>query len=105
MRLRPLIPLARGWVLCLAALPVVPTGSLAQAIVAPVGPIGDLTPHPFGHGWGFCSHHPVFPRTYSYQYAPWFNQPRHTRIVAPDGRTYWRKTVRGLPMGAPWPSF
>jgi hypothetical protein len=106
MRFRPWIPLACGWVVCLAALSVVPTGSFAQDIVAPVVPIGNPGPgpYPIGHGWGFW-HRPVFPRTYSYQYAPWFNQPRHTRFVAPDGRKYWRTTVRGLPMGTPWPSF
>jgi hypothetical protein len=103
MRHRPFIPLACGWVLCMAARAAVPTDSLAQDIVAPVVPIGNPGPYPTGHRWSFWHHHPVFPRTYSYQYDIWFNRPRHTRFVGPDGRAYWRTTVRGLPLGAPWP--
>jgi len=44
----------------------------------------------------------VFPRTYSYYYDRWFNQPCHTRVVGPDGCSYWTRTVRGLPFGTPW---
>ena len=39
------------------------------------------------------------PRTYSYYYSPWLNQPRHFRVRRPDGTTYWTSTVRGLPIG------
>jgi len=42
------------------------------------------------------------PRTYSYYYSPWLNQPRHFRVIRPDGTTYWTSTVRGLPMGYQW---
>jgi hypothetical protein len=104
-RLRRPFPLGCAWVLCLAALPAVPTRSLAQGAVVPVVPIGEPGPHPFGrgHGWGFCAAHLDVPRTYSYQYGLWLNRPRHTRVVGPDGRTYWQTTVRGLPLGTPWP--
>jgi hypothetical protein len=34
----------------------------------------------------------------------WFNRPCHFRVVGPDGKTYWRTTVRDLPLGMPWPS-
>ncbi len=104
MRLRPSIPLARRCVLCLVALAAVSTGALAQDVVVPLVPIANAGPFPIGHGWGFC-HHPVFPRTYSYQYDIWFNRPKHTPFVGPDGKCYWRTTVRGLPLGAPWPPY
>jgi hypothetical protein len=42
------------------------------------------------------------PRTYSYYYSPWLNQPRHFRVRRPDGTTYWTSTVRGLPIGYQW---
>ncbi len=42
------------------------------------------------------------PRTYSYYYTPWLNQPRHFRVRRPDGTTYWTSTVRGLPIGYQW---
>jgi hypothetical protein len=103
MRFRPLIPLACGWVLCLAAVGAMPTRSLAQDFVAPVVPIGNPGPYPTGHSWSLWHHHPVFPRTFSYQYDIWFNRPQHTRVVVPDGCVRWQTTVRGLPLGAPWP--
>jgi hypothetical protein len=100
-----LVKLAGGWVLCLAGLSAMATGSLAQEVVAPVVPIGAPGSYPIGHGWG-CFHQPVFPRTYSYQYDRWFNRPRHTRFVGPDGGACWRQTtVRGLPLGVPWPPY
>jgi hypothetical protein len=81
------------------------TCSLAQEVVhgeGPVAPAGYDRPH---HGWGlFHSRRPPIPRTYSYYYDRWFNQPCHYRVVGPDGKTYWRTTVRGLPLGTPWPS-
>jgi hypothetical protein len=42
------------------------------------------------------------PRTFSYYYTPGLNQPRHFRVVRPDGKKYWTSTVRGLPMGHQW---
>jgi hypothetical protein len=42
------------------------------------------------------------PRTYSYYYSPWLNQPRHFRVQRPDGTRYWTSTVRGLPIGYQW---
>ena len=53
----------------------------------------------------FHSRTPPIPRTYSYYYDTRFNQPRHSKVVAPDGTKRWRTTVRGLPPGTPWPSY
>jgi hypothetical protein len=103
MRLRPSITQACGLGLCLAALAAMPNASLAQEFVAPVVPIVSSVPSPIGHGWGFWHKHPAFPRTFSYQYDVWFNRPHHARYVGPDGCVYWGTTVRGLPLGAPWP--
>jgi len=107
MRIRPSIPQACTWVVFLAASLASPARSRAQDVVAPVVPIGSPGPYPVGpvHSYSFWHHQPVFPRTYSYQYDIWFNRPRHTRFVGPDGRAYWQQTVRGLPLGAPWPPF
>jgi hypothetical protein len=106
MRLRPLTPLSCRSALCLIALAALPAAAPAQDLVVPPVPmpIGPAGPYPIGHGWGF-GHHPVFPRTYSYQYDIWFNRPKHTPFVGPDRRCYWQTTVRGLPLGAPWPPY
>jgi hypothetical protein len=104
MRVRPWIPRACRCFVGMVALAAVPAGAFAQDIVVPPVPIGNAGPYPIGHGWGFW-HHPVFPRTYSYQYDIWFNRPHHTPIVGPDRRCYWQTTVRGLPLGAPWPPY
>ena len=55
--------------------------------------------------WGLHAIHTPIPRTYSYYYGTRFNQPCHTKVVGPDGRTHWITTVRGLPLGTPWPSY
>ncbi len=52
-----------------------------------------------GSGW---PRQPAIPRTYSYYYDTWFNQPRHLKVLGPGGRTYWKTTLRGLPGGTPW---
>jgi hypothetical protein len=78
-----------------------PAPAHAQEFVQPVGP----NVYEGHDGCRFHSHEAVFPRTYSYLYSTWFNQPRHVRYVGPDGRAYWSRTVRGLPMGTPWPSY
>jgi hypothetical protein len=55
------------------------------------------------HWWCNClMPNDGIPRTYSYYYSTWLNQPHHFRVVGPDGRAYWRTTVRGYPMGLQW---
>jgi hypothetical protein len=105
MQSRWLTVQACGSVVCLAALAVAPGGALAQEVVAPVLPIVNPGPYPVAHAWAFWHKRPVFPRTYSYQYDIWFNRPQHARYVGPDGCVHWGTTVRGLPLGAPWPGF
>ena len=96
-------PRARFATASLVVLLAATTSSKAQQVVAPAAP-------PHGH-WGlhhaWCAHKPreTFPRTFSYQYDLWFNRPRHTRYVGPDGKDYWRTTVRGLPLGAHGPAY
>jgi hypothetical protein len=89
------------WILGLSALMAASTRSQAQDVVSADVPI-DQGRH---HGWGFFHARPLaIPRTYSYYYNRWFNRPRHFRVVGPDGKIYWRTTVRDLPLGTPWPS-
>lgn len=102
MRFLATRPLACAYVLGLAALLAAPGRSEAQGIVSPDGPNGFLRLYPPDHGWGLWQDCAVIPRTYSYQYNYRYNQPCHFRVVGPDGRTYWRTTVRGLPMGMQW---
>jgi len=101
MKRCPIFPHASSWVLGLVLFAAAPTLSTAQdqLLVAPSGHAGQH------HGCGSHSSQAVFPRTFSYQYDSWFNRPRHTRYVGPDGQVFWRTTVRGLPMGTPWPSY
>ncbi len=89
---------AAGLIVLLAAT----TSSTAQQVAAPAAAHGLWERH---HAW--CAHKPrvTFPRTFSYQYDLWFNRPRHTRHLGPDGKVYWRTTVRGLPLGAHEPSY
>jgi hypothetical protein len=55
------------------------------------------------HPWWNClTSYDGIPRTFSYYYSPWLNKPRHFPVVGPDGKTHWRSTVRGLPMGYQW---
>ena len=86
----------------LVLLSAVTTSSMAQEVVVPIAPDGHAGHH---HKWFSHSSRAVFPRTFSYQYDSWFNRPRHTRYVGPDGKVFWRTTVRGLPVGTPWPSY
>jgi hypothetical protein len=76
----------------------------AQTGEYPVAPNGQVRHHLFDHFRDIHARQVPIPRTYSYYYATWFNQPRHFRVVGPHGKTYWRTTVRGLPLGTPWPS-
>lgn len=94
--------LAFGGVLVLAALLSAPARSGAQGIVSPDGPNGFLRFYPPDPGWACRLHRDPIARTYSYLYDYWYNQPCHFRVVGPDGRTYWRTTVRGLPLGMQW---
>jgi hypothetical protein len=91
--------------LALSVLLAAPTRVSAQTDDAPAGPHGWLRHHLSNPAWGLHARKVPIPRTYSYYYAPWFNQPCHFRVVGPDGCTRWRTTVRGLPLGTPWPSY
>jgi hypothetical protein len=94
---------AWAFVIGLAAA-LAPTGrALAQEPIVPP-PIPNAYPVPSRtHRWcDFFLPNDGIPRTYSYYYSPWLNQPRHFRVVRPDGTTYWTSTVRGLPMGYQW---
>lgn len=102
MRLFPTLAQSAACVFGLAVMTAAPTFSAAQDFVPPVARNSRARVH---HRLSFHASRPVFPRTFSYQYDTWFNQPRHTRYVGPDGKTYWRRTVRGLPIGAPAPSY
>ncbi len=79
-----------------------PTRSPAQTEVPPAGPIGRMRHHLSHWAEGLHAEKVAIPRTYSYYYATWLNQPCHSKYVGPDGHTYWRTTVRGLPLGTPW---
>jgi hypothetical protein len=74
-------------------------------VVVPAGGHVHGHSHTPGHSWLAAHHPPPIPRTFSYYYNYKFNQPRHFRAVGPDGQTYWRKTVHGLPFGTPLPSY
>jgi hypothetical protein len=90
-------------VLGLASLIAVGNRALAQQpMISPAPPIPHpVTSRPF-HLWDCFLPDDGIPRTYSYYYTPWLNQPRHFPFVGPDGRKYWRSTVRGVPMGMQW---
>jgi hypothetical protein len=93
-------------VLGLSAVFMGPARSQAQDVIYSEGPIVPAQHHPLHHGWSwFHSRRPAIPRTYSYYYDRWFNQPHHFRVVRPDGKTSWRTTVRDLPLGTPWPPY
>jgi hypothetical protein len=99
MRSRTTRSLTLFSLLGVAALLSLPAQSPAQVAV-PNGYVVPARPH---LGWGFGPQRPPIPRTYSYYYNTRFIQPRRVRVVGPDGRTRWRTTVRGLPLGTPWP--
>jgi hypothetical protein len=74
-----------------------------EPMVTPATPNAYLMPPNRPHHlWHFLAPNDGIPRTYSYYYSPWLNQPNHFPVVGPDGKTYWRSTVRGLPMGMQW---
>ena len=90
----------------LSALMACSTCAQAQEILSSGGATDPVCHHGIHHVLNFChSRNPPIPSTYSYYYHTWFNQPRHCKVVAPDGTTRWRTTVRGLPLGTPWPSY
>jgi hypothetical protein len=75
-----------AWVLGLSALMAASTRSQAQDVVSPEVPTDQGRHHHLHHGWGFFhARPPAIPRTYSYYYDRWSNQPRHSRVVGPDG--------------------
>jgi hypothetical protein len=86
-----------------AALLSAPAHARAQE---PTAPANIPEAHSIGtriHRWWNCfSANDGIPRTYSYYYTYPLNQPRHFRVVGPDGRMYWTSTVRGMPMGWQW---
>jgi hypothetical protein len=86
----------------LVAMLVASNRSEAQGVISPDGPNGFLRPYPVYREAVFHAHRLAIPRTYSYQYNFRYNQPYHFRVVGPDGKTFWRTTVRGLPMGMQW---
>lgn len=91
------------WVLGLSAV----LAAEGQAVVQqPMVPPGALIAYPIPfrprHLWDFFLPNDGIPRTYSYYYSPWLNQPHHFPVTGPDGRKYWRLTVRGVPMGQQW---
>ncbi len=98
---------AFAWILGLSAVMGASNCSQAQEVIPAEGPVVEQSQqHGLHRLWAhFHSRTPPIPRTYSYYYQTWFNQPCHFRVVGPDGKTYWRTTVRGLPMGTPWPSY
>jgi hypothetical protein len=104
MRFHSITARAFAWMLITFTLVSAPSRLLAQDGLYPVAPPGHERHHLRDLISDFHARNAPIPRTYSYYYATWFNQPRHFRVVGPDGKTCWRKTVRGLPLGAPWPS-
>jgi hypothetical protein len=95
--------LAWACALGLAALIAVERQAVAQQPMVPPGaPIAYPIPFRPQHLWDFFLPNDGIPRTYSYYYSPWLNQPVHFRVTGPDGRKYWRSTVRGVPMGLQW---
>lgn len=102
-RLYPTRPRMLACVLGASALLAVPMRSRAQEVVQPA-PLGGPSTHPFAQRSNglFHGRREPIPRTYSYYYDTWFNQPRHFRVVGEDGKVRWRTTVRGLPRGTPW---
>jgi hypothetical protein len=99
--------LALTWMsLGLSTLMACSTCAQAQDVLSPGGATDPVRQHGIHHVLNFFhSRTPPIPRTYSYYYHTWFNQPCHSKVVAPDGTTRWRTTVRGLPLGTPWPSY
>jgi len=90
-------------VLGLAAVMVGEGDAVAQHPTVPPGaPIAYPIPFRPQHLWDFFLPNDGIPRTYSYYYSPWLNQPRHFPVTGPDGRKYWQSTVRGVPMGLQW---
>ena len=90
----------------LFALMACSTSAQAQDVLPPGGSTDPARHHGIHHVLNFFhARTPPIPRTYSYYYDTWFNQPCHFKVVAPDGTTRWRTTVRGLPRGTPWPSY
>jgi hypothetical protein len=103
VRFHPIRNAVWASVVGLAATLAAPQYARAQEPLVPPGsPNAYLMPSRPHHWWSFLSSNDGIPRTYSYYYTPWLNQPRHIRVVGPDGKTYWTSTVRGLPMGTPW---
>jgi hypothetical protein len=107
MRSRTPRVLALTWLsLGLSALMAWSTCAQAQDVLSPGGSTDPVRRSGIHHVLNFFhSRNPPIPRTYSYYYDTWFNQPRHSMVVAPDGTKRWRTTVRGLPPGTPWPSY
>jgi hypothetical protein len=106
MRFHSMTARALAWVFVLFAPLAAPAQVQAQPDDLPIAPVGEVRHHGIGY-WlaDFHARNVPIPRTYSYYYAPWFNQPRHYKVVGPDGKVCWRTAVRGLPLGTPWPPY
>jgi hypothetical protein len=105
MRFYPTRARAFAQALVLSALLAAPARVRADGDGGLAAPICQGHHHLFHVGCCSSGRGTAIPRTYSYYYDTWFNQPRHFRVVGLDGKTYWRTTVRGLPLGTPWPSY
>jgi hypothetical protein len=100
---RYFLGLTGACLLGLAAMLATPGRGCAQEpVVYPLAP--DAYPRTYGprHWWCCLTANDGIPRTYSYYYTPWLNQPRHFQVVGPDRRLRWTSTVRGVPMGSQW---
>jgi hypothetical protein len=73
-----------------------------EPLVPPPVPDSYVVQGPLYRLWNCLTPNDGIPRTFSYYYTPWLNQPRHFHVVGPDGKKHWRSTVRGLPMGYQW---
>ena len=89
VRFHPRCNLAWAFVVGLAAALTATDHAVAQEpMVHP--PIPNAYPAPgLLHRLCHClSPNDGIPRTFSYYYTPWLNQPCHFRVVRPDGTTY-----------------
>jgi hypothetical protein len=103
MRLKPSYSATWALIVGLAGSVAPPHYAHAQEAIAPP-PVANarLIPSRLHRWWNCLTANDGIPRTFSYYYTPSMNQPVHFRIVGPDGKKYWRSTVRGLPMGSQW---
>jgi hypothetical protein len=93
------------FVVGVVALAAAPCNAVAQEPTIPPLPANPgpyLVPPHRHHWWSCLTANDGIPRTYSYYYSPYLNQPSHLPVAGPDGKRYWITRVRGLPMGSQW---